>query len=152
MIDISRIFKEHPRFIEEMARLKARVEAEDAKMKARADQLQSMADKLKTLKPGSQEYKDNEKSIASERAQMQIDIQVQRKEFLQQEAAIYKEIYEEREDRRLPTTLREPDSRRSSATRARRRKRIHSSRTASLLKSRRTWSGSLPDWTSPTIF
>ena len=94
VIDISRIFKEHPRFIEEMARLKSRVESEDAKMKARADRLQSLADELKTLKPGSQEYKDKERLIASERAQMQIDIQVQRKEFLQQEAAIYKEIYE----------------------------------------------------------
>jgi len=94
VIDISRIFKEHPRFVEEMARLKTRVEAEDAKMKARADNLQRMADELKALKPGSQEYKDKEKTIASERAQMQIDIQVQRKEFLQQEAAIYKQIYE----------------------------------------------------------
>ena len=94
VIDISRIFKEHPRFIDEMARLKSRVEAEDAKMKARADNLQRMADELKTLKPGSPEYKDKEKAIASDRAQMQIDIQVQRKEFLQQEAKIYKEIYD----------------------------------------------------------
>jgi Skp family chaperone for outer membrane proteins len=94
VIDISRIFKEHPRFIEEMARLKTRVEAEDSKMKARADRLQGLADELKTLKPGSQEYKDKEKMAASERAQMQIDIQVQRKEFLEQEAAIYKEVYE----------------------------------------------------------
>ncbi len=94
VIDISRVFKEHPRFIEEMARLKSLVEAEDAKMKARADRLQATADELKSLKPGSQEYKDREKWVASERAQMQIDIQVQRKEFLQQEAAIYKEIYE----------------------------------------------------------
>lgn len=94
VIDISRIFKEHPRFIEEMARLKSRVEAEDAKMKARADNLQRMAEELKTLKPGSPEYKNKEKAIASDRAQMQIDIQVQRKEFLQQEAAIYKEIYD----------------------------------------------------------
>lgn len=94
VIDISRVFKEHPRFIDEMARLKSRVEAEDAKMKARADRLQATADELKGLKSGSQEYKDREKYIASERAQMQIDIQVQRKEFLQQEAAIYKVVYE----------------------------------------------------------
>lgn len=94
VIDIGRVFKEHPRFIDEMARLKTRVETEDAKMKARADRLQAMADELKSLRSGAQEYKDKEKLIASERAQMQIDIQVQRKEFLQQEAAIYKEIYE----------------------------------------------------------
>ncbi len=95
VIDISRVFKEHPRFIEQMAQLKARVEREDANMKARADRLQAMAEELKSLKSGSQEYKDKEKLIASERAQMQIDIQVQRKEFLQQEASIYKDIYEE---------------------------------------------------------
>lgn len=94
VIDVGRVFKEHPRFIDEMARLKTRVEAEDAKMKARADRLQAMADELKGLKSGSQEFKDKEKLIASERAQMQIDIQVQRKEFLQQEAAIYREVYE----------------------------------------------------------
>jgi Skp family chaperone for outer membrane proteins len=94
VIDISRVFKEHPRFIDEMARLKTRVEAEDSKMKLRADRLQATAEELKGLKSGSQEYKDREKYVASERAQMQIDIQVQRKEFLQQEAAIYKQIYE----------------------------------------------------------
>ncbi len=94
VIDIGRVFKEHPRFIDEMARLKTRVEAEDAKMKARADRLQTMAEELKSLEERSQGYKEKEKLIASERAQMQIDIQVQRKEFLQQEAAIYREIYQ----------------------------------------------------------
>lgn len=94
VIDISRVFKEHPRFIESMAGLKSLVEAEDAKMKARADRLQATADELKSLKPGSPEYKERERYVASERAQMQIDIQVQRKEFLEQEAAIYKQIYE----------------------------------------------------------
>ncbi len=94
VIDISRIFKEHPRFIHEMAQLKARVQAEDDKMKQRAAGLQRAAEELQSFKPGSQEYKAKEKAGASERAQMQIDIQVQRKEFLQQEAAIYKQIYE----------------------------------------------------------
>jgi Skp family chaperone for outer membrane proteins len=94
VIDISRIFKEHPRFIYEMAQLKARVQAEDDKMKQRANALQQAADELQSFKSGSLEYKNKEKQVASERAQMQIDIQVQRKEFLQQEAAIYKEIYE----------------------------------------------------------
>ncbi len=94
VIDISRVFKEHPRFIEEMARLKTRVQAEDDKMKARADRLQKLAEEIKSFQSGSREYKDREKQIASERAQMQIDIQVQRKEFLEQEAAIYKVIYE----------------------------------------------------------
>ncbi len=94
VIDISRVFKEHPRFITEMARLKSRVEAEDAKMKLRADQLQALADELRGLKSGSQEYKDKEKTVASSQAQMQIDIKVQRRDFLQQEAAVYKMIYE----------------------------------------------------------
>ena len=58
VIDIGRVFKEHPRFIDEMARLKTRVETEDAKMKARADRLQAMADELKSLRSGAQEYKD----------------------------------------------------------------------------------------------
>jgi Skp family chaperone for outer membrane proteins len=94
VIDISRVFKEHPLFISEIARLKSQVEQEDAKMKTRADQLQAMADQAKGLKAGSAEFKSLERKIATDRAQMQIDIQVQRKEFLQQEAAIYHQIYE----------------------------------------------------------
>lgn len=94
VLDISRIFKEHPRFAEKMAELKSRVESADASMKRQADQLQQMAEELKTLKSGSQEYKAKEREIASRRAQMQIDIQSQRKDFLQQEAKIYKDIYE----------------------------------------------------------
>ena len=94
VIDISRIFKEYPAFIDEMERLKRRVEDEDAKMKLRANELQADVDVLKSLKAGSPEYKTKEKDIAEKRAQMNIDVQVQRKEFLQQEAAIYHEVYE----------------------------------------------------------
>lgn len=67
VIDISRIFKEYPAFIDEMERLKRRVEDEDAKMKLRANELQADVDVLKGLKAGSPEYKTKEKDIAEKR-------------------------------------------------------------------------------------
>jgi Skp family chaperone for outer membrane proteins len=95
LLDVSRVFKEHARFNAEMNNMKAEVQAAETRMKADADVLQQNMAKLKDLDAASQAYKELEASIATQRAQMQVDVQLQRKDFLQKEAKIYHMVYRE---------------------------------------------------------
>jgi len=95
LLDVSRVFKEHARFNSEMNSMKAEVQAAEASMKQKADELQQRVEQLKELAPGSPDYKQLEEYVANERARMQVDVQLQRKEFLQKEAKIYHMVYRE---------------------------------------------------------
>lgn len=95
LLDVSRVFKEHARFNAQMNAMKAEVQAAETQMKASADVLQQDMERLKELDPASQAYKTLEASVATKRAQMQVDVQLQRKDFLQKEAKIYHMVYRE---------------------------------------------------------
>ena len=95
LLDVSRVFKEHARFNAEMNGMKAKVQAAEATMKQRADALQQMAEELKELAPGSPTYKQREEKVAQERAAISVAVQLQRKQFLQDEAKIYHMVYRE---------------------------------------------------------
>ena len=95
LLDVSRVFKEHTRFNAEMNGMKAEVQAAEASMKRKADDLQQRVEQLKELAPGSPDYKQLEEYVANERAKMQVNVQLQRKEFLQKEAKIYHMVYRE---------------------------------------------------------
>ena len=95
LLDVSRVFKEHARFNAEMNGMKAEVQAAEAAMKKKADELQQRVEQLKELTPGSPDYKQLEEYVANERAKIQVNVQLQRKEFLQKEAKIYHMVYRE---------------------------------------------------------
>lgn len=95
LLDVSRVFKEHARFNAEMNGMKAEVQAAEASMKTKADELQQGVEQLKELAPGSSDYKQLEEYLANSRATMQVDVQLRRKEFLQKEAKIYHMVYRE---------------------------------------------------------
>ena len=95
LLDVSRIFKEHARFNAEMTNMKAEVQAAEASMKQQAAGLQQRMELLEEMAPGSPDYKREEEGIAQLRAKMQVDVQLQRKEFLQKEAKIYHMVYSE---------------------------------------------------------
>ncbi len=94
-MDVSRVFKEHARFNAEMNSMKAEVQTAEGNMKRKADDLQQRMEELKELAPGSPDSKRLEEYVATERAKMQVDVQLQRKEFLQKEAKIYHMVYRE---------------------------------------------------------
>ena len=95
LLDVSRVFKEHIRFNADINRMKAEVQAEEAKMKQRAEDLQQRVEVMKTLTPGSPDYERGEEDLAKRRAEMTVDVQLQRKQFLQKEAKIYHMVYRE---------------------------------------------------------
>jgi len=95
VIDISTVFKNHEGFKAEMEKMKQDVQAFEATLKASGKKLEGMRDQLRTFKVGSSEHKALEKRMAQTQAEIQIETQVKRKDFLEYEAQIYYGVYEE---------------------------------------------------------
>lgn len=95
LIDVNYIFKNHARFKQMMANMKADVEQAEGRMKQQNDQIRQWVEQLKNSKPGDQGYKELEEAIAKARADMQVQMSLQRKEFLSREAKIYHTVYQE---------------------------------------------------------
>ncbi len=94
-LDITKVFKSHARFNELMAELKADETKAEGQMKGEVDYVNRMMEDLKLAKPGTEEYSSREQEIARRRADMNVRIQLQRKEFLVREAKIYNQVYQE---------------------------------------------------------
>ncbi len=95
LLDVSRVFKEHVRFKAEMNGIKAEAQTEEGKIKQRAEELQQRVELLKTYTPGSPDYKRLEEELTKFQSDMKVDIQLQRKEFLQREAKVVHRVYRE---------------------------------------------------------
>jgi Skp family chaperone for outer membrane proteins len=94
-LDITKVFKNHARFNELMAELKGDETKAEAAMKGEVDYVNKMMEDLKGIKAGTEEYSMREQEIARRRADMNVRIQLQRREFLVREAKIYNQVYQE---------------------------------------------------------
>ena len=97
VIDISRIFKEHQRFRAALADMKKDVEAAEAGLRKDAESIKQMAVDLQKAPyaPGSPQYKEQEELIATKQAQIQLKMNLQKKEFMEREAKVYYQVYTE---------------------------------------------------------
>jgi len=94
-LDVPKLFKNHARFTELMGELKGDETKAETAMKGQVDYVNRMMEDLKLAKPGTEEYSTREQEIARRRADMNVRIQLQRKEFLVREAKIYNQVYQE---------------------------------------------------------
>jgi outer membrane protein len=94
-LDITKIFKSHARFNDLMGELKGDETKAETAMKGEVDYVTKLMEDLKGIKPGTEEYSTREQEIARRRADMNVRIQLQRKEFLVREAKIYNQVYQE---------------------------------------------------------
>ena len=95
LLDITYLFKHLNRMKAQMAELKADVERAEASVKQDKEMIRSLAERLKEFKPGTPDYKQLEQEAAKRSADLQVQMQLQRREFLQREAKIYHQIYQE---------------------------------------------------------
>ena len=95
MLDVSYIFKNHTGFKAQTAQMRAQVDQAKERMKAEEETLAKMIQDLKAMQSGSAEYKQLEEHIARRRADAQIQLQLQNKEFMVKEANIYHDVYRE---------------------------------------------------------
>ena len=97
VIDISKIFKEHKRFRAALEDMKKDVQAAEASLRKDGDDIKKMVEQLKSgpYAAGSPQYKQQEETIATKQAQLQLKMNLQTKDFMEQEAKIYYNIYKE---------------------------------------------------------
>jgi Skp family chaperone for outer membrane proteins len=95
VIDIAFIFKNHVRFNARMNEIKTDIEAFEAQIKSEQQALATRGEQLKQYAPSSQEYRNLETEIAKAGADMQVKVGMKRKDFLEREARVYYEVYQE---------------------------------------------------------
>jgi Skp family chaperone for outer membrane proteins len=95
VIDISVIFKKHLGFKQAMAAMDADVKRAEEIFKGKKEDFQTRAAVLKNLAPGSQDYSAKEKELATLQSELNVEVQLQQKQFMQKEAGVYYSTYQE---------------------------------------------------------
>jgi Skp family chaperone for outer membrane proteins len=95
VIDISKVFDSHARFKQNMEAMKQEVQAFEATLRKRGEEIQTIQNEMKQFQPGSAEYKQREEQIMKIQADGQIAATQKKKEFLDREAQVYFGVYQE---------------------------------------------------------
>jgi Skp family chaperone for outer membrane proteins len=95
LLDVSRIFKSHQRFKGMMDDMKGDVERAEAQVKTERETIGKLAERLQEFRKGTPDYKQMEEELAKRQADLAVQVQLQKNEFLQREAKIYHAVYQE---------------------------------------------------------
>lgn len=95
LLDVGQIFKKHQGFKAEMEAMKARVSTFEQQLKAQQETIQKQSRQLGELKAGTAEYKSLEAQTTKQLAQLKVQMQLKRKEIMEDEAKIYMKTYKQ---------------------------------------------------------
>ena len=95
VVDVSWIFKNYNSFRGKMDAMKQEMQAADAGLKADRDRIQKLEEERNDMKPGSEEFKRLDEQLAREKADFNIKAGKIRRDFLDREAVVYYDTYQE---------------------------------------------------------
>jgi Skp family chaperone for outer membrane proteins len=95
VIDLGAVFDKHARLKTQLEQIKTQIDSFEAYVRQEKQKIEAMAEQLKTLKPGTPDYAGKEKEFASLSADLQVQVRQKSREFLEQEAQIRYESYQE---------------------------------------------------------
>lgn len=95
VIDISQVFEKHGQFQTQMLGLKKQVEEFEMFLRGEQKKMTTLRDDLQNYAPGSPQYKAKEEEMARVQSDLNVKMALQRKEFLEKEARIYYDTYNE---------------------------------------------------------
>jgi Skp family chaperone for outer membrane proteins len=95
LLDVSRIFKSHARFKGMMEDMKGDVERAELQVKTEREKITKLAEGLSGFNKGTADYKQMEEELAKRQADLAVQVQLQKNEFLRREAKIYHNVYQE---------------------------------------------------------
>ena len=98
LVDVNYIFKKHVRLKAQLKELQADAEKVQKDFERQTQELQTQAQTLSTMKPGTPDYQRLEELLVSQKANIQGQIQLKRKDFVQKEAHLYYNAYREISD------------------------------------------------------
>lgn len=94
LLDVNYLFDNHPRFKRMMTEMKGDVQRAEEQVKVERDNIRKLYEKLDQFK-GTPDYKAMEEEAAKRENDLKLQIALQRKEFVQREARIYYNVYQE---------------------------------------------------------
>jgi Skp family chaperone for outer membrane proteins len=98
VVDVAYIFKNHQRFKQQMDQMKQKVDAAESDLKRDQQEMQKMAEQLKTYNPSSPEYKKMEEDLLKRQGDFNVKKSLQGKDFMEQEGQIYFKVSMEIDD------------------------------------------------------
>lgn len=95
VVDVGYIFKNHAGFKQSMDKMKDEVMAAENKLKGERDRINGLMEQLKGFNVGTNEYKRLEAEIAKAQGDFNVNAQLQKKDFMDREAAVYMKVYDQ---------------------------------------------------------
>jgi Skp family chaperone for outer membrane proteins len=95
ILDLTYIFKNHLRFQQMSDGMRRDVEAAESALKVDREAYGKMTQQLETYRKGTPEYRAMEEELAKKAAELNLRVSIQKKDFLEQEAKIYYNVYQE---------------------------------------------------------
>lgn len=95
IVDLTYIFANHIKFKALVEDMRKDVEAAESDLKAAKEAIEKLAERADDYNKSSQEYKDLEEDLAKRQADLQVQVNIQKRNFMEQEAKIYLSIYRE---------------------------------------------------------
>lgn len=98
ILDLGYIFKEHNGFKAATERMKNDLTTAETKLREERDSLNTLMKDFQEkpeFKKGSREYKQMEEELAKRGADLQIEMNIKKREFMEREARIYYNVYQE---------------------------------------------------------
>lgn len=89
LIDVAYVIQHHPRFTEALAELKAAVDAAEAEVKKKQQELAGMQQQLALLVVGTAEHRELERQITMAQAELAGRVQAEKLDFVRREARLY---------------------------------------------------------------
>ncbi len=98
VIDIAYIFKHYDRFKQQMDMMKTKVDNAEQEVKNTQEGMKKAAESMKQYRPDSPDYKRIEADLLKQNADLQLKVNLQKKDFMEQEGKIYFTVSKEIED------------------------------------------------------
>ena len=95
VVDLSQVFEKHPTFNTRMNAIKQEVKTTEAAFQAQGKQIEASVKQLQSMSSSDPNYRQLESDTARRQAAIQAEMQLKRKDFLEKEARVYYETYEQ---------------------------------------------------------
>ena len=95
IVDLTYIFANHIRFKALVEDMRKDVEAAENDLKGAKENIEKLAESLDNYNKASKEFKELEEDLAKRQADLQVQVNIQKRNFMEQEAKIYLSIYRE---------------------------------------------------------
>ncbi|QDS98439.1 OmpH family outer membrane protein [Adhaeretor mobilis] len=93
VVDVSYVFKEYPRFTQQMEGMKKEMETAEGLLKSDRERIQQQQEQRDASKPGTDTFKRLDEELARSKADFNIKAGGIRRDFLEREAKVYYQTY-----------------------------------------------------------